>query len=43
MSKGSLTVQPGENPMQREYLLGVGFVDVGVDEVIGEILLGGGV
>jgi hypothetical protein len=35
ISRGSLTVQPGENPMRKEYLFGVGVVGAGVNDTGG--------
>ena len=34
-------MQPGENPILKEYLLGVEVVTAGVDGVMGEGIIGG--
>jgi hypothetical protein len=40
MSRGSFTAQPGEKPIRREYLLGVGVDEVGVEGMMGEVVVG---
>lgn len=40
MSRGSFTAHPGEKPIRKEYLFGVGVDAVGVDGLMGEETFG---